>query len=62
MSDRAINALASSYSQGIFARIANVQESILVLVFLVYGTHQRSSGGQHFIDKDEDCLLWRELE
>jgi hypothetical protein len=42
--------------------LRDIQESILILVLLVNGAHQGSSWWQNLIDKDEDGLLWRELD
>jgi len=48
-------------AEGVLAGVGNVQETILVLVFLVDGAHKRRGRRQHLIDEDEDGLLWGEL-
>ncbi len=40
----------------------DVQETILVLVFLVDGAHQRRRRRQHLVDEDEDGLFRRQLD
>jgi hypothetical protein len=40
----------------------DVQETILILVFLVDATHERGGGRQDLIDEDEDGLLRTELD
>jgi hypothetical protein len=42
--------------------IRNVQETILVLVFLVDAAHERGGGRQDLVDEDEDGLLGAELD
>ena len=42
--------------------VRNVQEAILILVLFVDRAHESSGGRQHFIDEDEDGLLWAELD
>jgi hypothetical protein len=64
-------------SEGVLARVGDVQEAVLVLrmleteeqedggtclVLLVYGAHQRGGGRQHLVDEDEDGLLRRQLD
>ena len=49
-------------AKGVLSRVADVQEAVLVLVFLVDGTHQGSSSRKDFVDKDEDGLFGRELD
>ncbi len=41
--------------------VRDVEEAILVLVFLVYRAHKGGSGRQDLIDEDEDSLLGRQL-
>ena len=45
---------------GVF-HIRDIQETVLVLVFLVDAAHERSGGWQHLIDEDEDRLLGAQL-
>ena len=52
----------SDYSQGVLARVAYVEESVLVLVLLVNGTHEGGSGRENLVDKDEDGLFRGELD
>lgn len=40
----------------------DVQEPILVLVLFVNAAHEGRGRREHFIDEDEDSLLWRELD
>ena len=42
--------------------IRNVQETVLILVLLIYRAHQSSCGWQDLIDEDEDGLLGRKLD
>ena len=42
--------------------IRDVQEQILVTMFLVYGRHQCSCGRENLVDEDEDSLFGRELD
>ena len=49
------------HSQGVLTRVADVKETILILVLLVDGTHQGRRRGQHLVDEDEDGLLRCEL-
>lgn len=46
----------------IWAHSRDVQESVLILVLFVDGAHERGSRWQHFIDENEDGLLWRKLD
>lgn len=39
----------------------DIQEAVLILVFLVDAAHQRGGGWQHLIDEDEDGLFRAEL-
>ena len=41
--------------------LRDVQESILILVFLIDAAHERGRRWQDLIDEDEDGLLRREL-
>jgi len=50
------------FTESILTGIGDIQEAVLVLVFLVDGAHERSGGWQDFIDEDEDGLFWRELD
>lgn len=38
--------------------VRDVQETILILVFLIDGAHQRSGRWQNLIDEDKDGFLW----
>jgi hypothetical protein len=42
--------------------VRDVEEAVLVLVLLVYRTHQSGGGWKDFIDEDEDGLLGRQLD
>ena len=44
------------------ANIRDVQETVLILVLLVYAAHQGSSRRQDLIHEDEDGFLRRELD
>jgi hypothetical protein len=41
--------------------VRDVQEAVLVLVLLIYRTHESGSRRQDLIDEDEDGLLRRQL-
>lgn len=41
--------------------VRDVEETILVLVLLVYRAHESGSGRQHLINENEDSLLGRQL-
>jgi len=49
-------------AKGVLAGIGDVQETILILVFLIDRAHQRSGRWQDLIDEDEDGLLGGELD
>ena len=49
-------------AKGVLARVGDVEEAILVLMFLVDGRHQGRCGGENLVDKDEDGLLGGELD
>lgn len=55
-------ALRSGAAERVLARVADVEEAVLVLVLLVDGAHQCCRGGQDLVDEDEDGLLGRELD
>ena len=42
--------------------LRDVQKSVFVLVLVVDTAHQSRRGGKHLIDKDENGLLWRQLD
>jgi hypothetical protein len=42
--------------------LRDVEEAVLVLVFLVDGGHERGGRREDLIDEDEDGLLGRELD
>jgi len=50
------------FSESVLARVGYVEESILILVFLINATHERGGGWQDLINEDEDGLLWGELD
>ena len=50
-----------SYSQGVLARVADVEETVFILVLLVDCAHQSSRSRQHLVYEDKDGLLWCEL-
>jgi len=50
------------FTEGVLARVGDVEETIFVLVLLVDGAHKRSSRWQDFIDEDEDGLLRAQLD
>lgn len=49
-------------SKGVFARIQHVQETVVVLVFLVHGADQRRGGRQYVVDKNKDGLFAGQLD
>eukprot|EP00976_Prorocentrum_cordatum_P003268 63215-Prorocentrum_minimum.AAC.1 len=51
----------SPVSKGVLPAIGNVQESVVVLVLLVDGGHERGGGGKDVINEDENGLFRGEL-
>jgi hypothetical protein len=49
-------------TEGVLARVGDVEESVLILVLFVDAAHESGSGRQNLIDEDEDGLLGRELD
>ena len=43
-------------------RRRDIKKTVLVPVFLVDAAHESGGGRQHFVDEDEDGLLWCKLD
>jgi len=59
---RLMAAPATLLTKRVLARVAYVEEVVLVLVLLVYRTHQCCGWRKGFIDEDKNGLLRRELD
>lgn len=51
--------LGSGTAKGVFSRVRDVEETVLVLVLFVDAAHQSRCWGQDLVDKDENGLLGR---
>ena len=49
-------------AESVLATVSNVEEAVLVLVLLIDCGHCCTSGRQNVLDKDEDGLLWAQLD
>jgi len=49
-------------TESVLARVADIQEAILILVLLVDSTHQLRCWWQNLIDENEDSFLWCKLD
>lgn len=49
-------------AKGVFTRVGDVKEAIIILVLIVDCGHEGSGGGKDLIDEDKDGLFGGELD
>lgn len=49
-------------AEGVFSAVRDVEEPVIVFMFIVDGRHEGSRRGQHVVDEDEDRLFRAELD